>query len=249
MVDLMPCVKSVVVSSTRFAGRSGWRFFKRWARPLPCTRLCPSFVEVFGPSFRLKTEITGPYECRVEIEMRDDHEPFPEICAFGISLASTVPQLFGYAVAEIAQESCRCEGAALLCGTCCGGMPVDAEKANESRAEMRVRLLEARLDELQRTLAELGSGDGLQPVLNRVMAGAMRAVQAPSYILDIVQSASSDHFIRTEGIGEAEGSLVTLGLRESRGEEPPDNVLACDIVSDRVALRASGCHPSRGFVV
>ena len=106
-------------------------------------------------------------------------------------------------------------------------------KANESRAEMRVRLLEARLDELQRTLAELGSGDGLQPVLNRVMAGAMRAVQAPSYILDIMQGAPSNHYIRTEGIGEVEGGLVTLGLRESPGGEAPVNVLACDIVSDR----------------
>jgi hypothetical protein len=38
--------------------------------------------------------------------------------------------------------------------------------------------LEARLDEPQRTVADLGSGDGLQSVLSRVMTGAQRAVQA-----------------------------------------------------------------------
>ena len=206
--------------------------FQALGSPAAVYEALPSFIEVFGPSFRLQTEMTGSYECRVEIEMRDDHEPFPELSAFGISLASTVPQLFGFPVAEIAEESCRCEGAA-RCAALLRWDPVDAEKANESRAAMRVRLLEARLDELQRTLAELGSGEGLRPVLNRVMAGAMRAVQAPCYILDIVQGVSSDHYIRTEGIGEAEGSLVTLGLRESRGGAAPDNVLACEIVSDR----------------
>ncbi len=205
----------------------------------------PAFLEVYGPSFRLKTDMTGEYECRVEIEMRDDNEPFPEMCVFGISLLSTVPQLFGYPVAEILAESCRCDGAT-SCSALLRWDPVDAAKANEGRAEMRIRLLEARLDELQRTLAELGSGDGLQPVLKRVMAGAMRAVQAPSYILDIKQSAFSNHFIRTEGIGQAEGSLVTLGLREARGGETPENILACDIVSDRshyghlVAIRPEG---------
>jgi len=190
----------------------------------------PGFIEVFGPAFRLKTDIVGPYECRVEIEMREDNEPFPELCAFAMSLASTVPQLFGYSVAEIRQESCRCDGAA-RCSALLHWDPVDAEQAHERRAEMRVRLLEARLDELQRTLAELGSGDGLQPVLHRVMAGAMRAVQAPSYILDIKQSVSSNHFMRTVGIDEAEGIAVTLGLRESGATA--ENVLACEIVSDR----------------
>ncbi len=206
--------------------------FQALGSPAAAYEALPGFIEVFGPSFRLKTDMIGSYECRVEFEMRDDNEPFPELCAFGISLLSTVPQLFGFSVAEIAQESCRCDGAA-LCSALLRWDPVDAEKANESRAEMRVRLLEARLDELQRTLAELGSGDGLQPVLKRVMAGAMRAVQAPSYILDIMQGASSDHYVRTEGIGEAEAGLVGLGLREQRGADGPGNVLACDIVSDR----------------
>ena len=205
----------------------------------------PGFIEVYGPSFRMKTDMIGPYECRIEMWMREPHEPFPEMCAFGFSLASTVPQLFGYSVAEIDHESCQCDGAP-TCAAVLRWDPIDVETANASRAEMRVRLLEARLDELQRTLADLGSGDGLQPVLTRVMAGAMRAVQAPSYILDIKESASADLFIRTEGIGVTEGGLVTMGLRESRGAPTSGNVLACEVVSERshyghlVAIRSEG---------
>ena len=161
--------------------------FQALGSPAAVYEALPGFLETYGPSFRLKTVMIGDYGCRVEIQMREDNEPFPEMCAFSISLLSTVPQLFGYPVAEILEESCRCDGAA-SCSALLQWDPVDAEKANEGRAEMRVRLLEARLGELQRTLAELGSGDGLQPLLKRVLAGAMRAVQAPSYILDIKQS-------------------------------------------------------------
>jgi diguanylate cyclase (GGDEF)-like protein len=206
--------------------------FQALGSPAAVYEALPDFIDAYGPSFRLKTEMKGSYECRIEMRMREPNEPFPEMCVFGLSLASTVPQLFGFSVAEIIHESCQCDGA-----PCCSALlrwdPVDLEVANQSRAEMRVRLLEARLDELQRTLADLGSGDGLRPVLTRVMAGAMRAVQAPSYILDIKESATSNHFIQTVGISETEGGLVTLGLRESPGAEAPANVLACEVVSDR----------------
>ena len=107
-------------------------------------------------------------------------------------------------------------------GPCCSAVlqwdAVDPEKVNEGRAEMRVRLLEARLDELQRTVADLGSGDGLEPVLSRVMAGAMRAVQAPSFILDIKASATSNHFIRTDGHQRRPKASRDVGSPRARGE-------------------------------
>jgi diguanylate cyclase (GGDEF)-like protein len=228
--EALEAVGRCVFNSIRRPARM--EMFQALGSPAAVYEALPGFIEVYGPSFVMQTSMIGPYECRIEMRMREPNEPFPEMCAFGLSLASTVPQLFGYSVAEIIHESCECDGA-----PCCAALlrwdPVDLEKADQSRAEMRVRLLEARLDELQRTLADLGSGDGLQPVLTRVMAGAMRAVQAPSYILDIKESTTSDHFIRTEGIGETEGGLVTLGLRASPGAEPPANVLACEVVSER----------------
>jgi diguanylate cyclase (GGDEF)-like protein len=157
-----------------------------------------------------------------------------------------LPQLFGFSVAEILRESCQCDGA-----ECCAALlrwgAVDAEKVEEVRADMRVRVLEARLDELQRTVAHLGSGDGLHSVLTRVMAGAMRAVQATSYILDIKASATSHHFIQTEGIGRTKGAQITADLRHGRGTESPEYVLVSEIVSDRshyghlVAIRPQLC--------
>jgi diguanylate cyclase (GGDEF)-like protein len=206
--------------------------FQTLGSPAAVYEALPTFIELYGPAFHMMTEMIGTNECRIQIQMREPNEPFPELCAFGLGLASTLPQLFGFSMAEIVHESCECDVA-----ECCSALlrwsAVDAEKVEEGRAEMRVRLLEARLDELQRTVADLGSGDGLEPVLTRVMAGAMRAVQATSFILDIKASATSNHFIRTEGIAEVEGARMTADLRHGPRTESADNVLVCEIVSDR----------------
>lgn len=201
----------------------------------------PKFIELYGPAFEMRTEMMGPQECRIEVRMREPNEPFPELCAFSWGLASTIPQLFGCPAAEILQESCQCAGAPHCSARLCWG---EGEDARLSHAEIRVRLLEARLDELQRTVAELGSGGGLKAVLSRVMAAAMRAVQAPSFILDIKPSSTSDRFVQFEGIDDAGAARVTRGLRTAGGLDKAGSIIVSKVASARgtyghlVALRA-----------
>lgn len=181
-------------------------------------RALPNFLDLYAPAFKMATEMLGPNECRIQIRMRAPNEPFRELCAFGLGMASTFPQLFGFSVADIIHESCQCDGDA-ACSALLRWDAAEGHEAEARRAAMRIRVLEARLDELQSTVAELGSGDGLQQVLTRVMAGATRAVEAPTFILDIKASATSRRFIHTTGINEAEGAAVTRALRET-GTEP-----------------------------
>jgi diguanylate cyclase (GGDEF)-like protein len=219
--------------------------FQALGSPEAVYEALPNIVELYAPAFRMKIELLDRRQCRIEIQMREPYEPFRELCAFGFGLASTVPQLFGLAAAEITHESCQCEGAS-FCSARLSWDSADGKEAQESRAEMRVRLVEARLDELQRTLAALGSGDGLQPVLNRIMAGAVRAVQAPSLILDIKSSVASDHSIRTNGISETEGAKVIRAFRREAGPDLRQHVLRSEVVSERchygdlVAIRTEG---------
>jgi diguanylate cyclase (GGDEF)-like protein len=202
----------------------------------------PNFLDLYAPAFTMATEQLGPNECRVQMQMRPPNAPFRELCAFGLGLASTLPELFGFSVADIEHETCECDG-----DPCCSARfhwdAAEGREAEARRADMKIRLLEARLAELQSTVAELGSGDGLQHVLTRVMTGATRAVEAPKFVLDIKASPTSDRFIRTRGLDETEGAAVTRGLREAQ-TEPAANVLAIDIASERghygylVAIRA-----------
>jgi diguanylate cyclase (GGDEF)-like protein len=192
----------------------------------------PQFLEVYGPAFKLTTELVGLNECRIELRMKEPYEPYPELCAFAVGLASSLPVLFGCAVADIHRESCQCDGAPSCVARLCWD-PAQGERGEVGRAHIRVRLLEARLDELQRTVAALGSGDGLQTVLTRVMTGAMRAVQAPSFILDIKSSAICDQFLRTFGIDQASGAELTRGFREGVGCEAAGHLLVSEVVGER----------------
>jgi diguanylate cyclase (GGDEF)-like protein len=191
----------------------------------------PNFLDLYAPAFKMSTEQLGPNECRMQIRMLAPNEPCRELCAFGLGMASTLPQLFGFSVAEISHESCESDG-----DPCCSARfrwdAAEGREAEARRADMKIRLLEARLAELQSTVAELGSGDGLQHVLTRVIAGATRAVEAPKFVLDIKASATSHRFIRTKGVDEADGAEVTRALRES-GAEPAANVLVTDVASER----------------
>jgi diguanylate cyclase (GGDEF)-like protein len=192
----------------------------------------PNFLDLYAPAFTMSTEQLGPNEWRIQIRMRPPNEPFRELCAFGFGMISTLPELFGFSVAEISHESCQSDG-----DPCCSArLRWDAAEGSEAaarRAEMKIRLLEARLAELQGTVAELGSGDGLAHVLARVMTGATRAVEAPKFVLDIKASATAHRFIRTKGLDEAEGAEVTRALREA-GAAPGQNVLVTHVASERV---------------
>jgi diguanylate cyclase (GGDEF)-like protein len=226
--DALMAVGRCVFDSIRRPERM--EIFQTLGSPAAVYEALPTFIEVSGTAFRMATELLGPTECRIEIRMREPNEPFPELCAFGLGLASTLPQLFGCSVADVVHESCQCDGA-----PCCSALlrwdSADRQEAQENRADMRIRLLEARLEGLQRTVAELGSGDGLQSVLARVMDGAVGAVQAPSFILDIKESATSKRFVRTKGIGERAGAEVTRALRE--GDEAAVNVLVSEVRSEK----------------
>jgi diguanylate cyclase (GGDEF)-like protein len=216
-------------------------FLRALGSPAAVYESLPTFLNLYAPAFKMSTELVGPQECRIEIRMVEPNEPFRELCAFAFGLASTLPQLFGYSVAEITQESCQSDGAP-RCAALLRWDAAEGREAEDRGAEMRVRLLEARLDELQRTVAELGSGDGLESVLTRVMAGATRAVQAPKFVLDINASSTSRRFIRTKGMTEAEGAEVIRTLA-GNGVDLPSYVVVIDVVSDHghyghlVALR------------
>jgi diguanylate cyclase (GGDEF)-like protein len=228
--DALTAVGRCVFDSIRRPERM--EIFQTLGSPAAVYEALPTFIEVSGTAFRMTTDLLGPNECRIEMRMREPNEPFPELCAFGLGLASTLPQLFGCSVAEIIHESCQCDGA-----PCCSARlrweSADRLVAQQNRADLRVRLLEARLDSLQSTVAELGSGDGLQSVLARVMDGAMRAVQAPSFVLDIKESSTSPRFVRTKGIGERAGAEVTRAVRDGDGRETAVNVLVSEVRSEK----------------
>jgi diguanylate cyclase (GGDEF)-like protein len=185
------------------------------------------------PAVELQTENTGPNEVRVRFRFRPGFEPFAEHCALHMGLFASAPRIFGYKEAEILHESCQCDGAP-WCQARMHWDTSDDVDVRVSRAELRSRLSQARLEELQRTVAELVSGDDLETVLTRVVAAVHRAVPALSYILDIDASVTTDRWVCAEGINVVERASIDEGLHGMPDQETAPNVCAVGVESDRV---------------
>ena len=183
------------------------------------------------PVVELQTKNAGPNEVRIRFRFRAGFEPFPEHCALHMGLFASAPRIFGYKEAEILYESCQCDGAP-WCQARMRWDTSDDVDVRVSRAEIRSRMSQARLEELQRTVAELVSGDDLETVLTRVVAAVHRAVPALSYILDIDASATTDRWLCAKGINVVEHASIDEGLMPDPETAP--NVCTVAVESDRV---------------
>ncbi len=117
--------------------------------------------------------------------------------------------------------------------------------ARISRAELQSRFSQARLEEFQRTVAELVSGDDLETVLTRVLAAAYRAVPALSCLLEIDATSTTDRWVCGEGIDSVEGEPIDERLRRAPNLETLAHMCVVSVESDRirygrlVSIRAS----------
>ncbi len=192
----------------------------------------PGLIEAFAPLVEVQTQNVGPNECVIRTRCNARFEPFPERCAFEIGLFAAVPTAFGHPHAEILHESCQCDGAE-SCQAVIRWEPADDDAARASRAELRYRLSEARLEEIQHTVTELVSGDALEVVLSRVVAAAGRAVTALSYVLDIKASVTTERWLSAQGMDSAEGSRIVESLRGLPSAEVPPHLCVAEVASDR----------------
>jgi hypothetical protein len=182
----------------------------------------PTLMESTIPMVELLTESLGDNECRIRLRFTEGREPSPEACTYQIGLLSTMPRVYGTSDAEIFIEACQCEGAA-YCQAVLRWPSTDDITARVSRAEIRTRLAQARLQGLQRTVADLVSGDELQTVLTRVVEAAGRAVPAQLYILDVDPNATRDRLVFSIGIGIDEADAVRTAdrFRNSTSKKTP----------------------------
>ena len=195
------------------------------------------------PAIELRTEEIGPNSCQISLRFKEGYEPFRENCVFQMGLYAIMPRIFGYPDAEVVVQSCQCDGAD-ACRADIRWDIVESDAARIARAELQAQWSQARLEELQHTVAELVSGDGLATVLSRVVAAAGRAVPALSYFLDLKASESTERWVCSEGLTAAEAIRISDEYDQAAAAGAPGHVCRIEVVSDRqsygylVALRA-----------
>ena len=108
---LSTCRRSGCTSMTRYNPPNCSKLLRCSPHRPTSTPLMPALNETIAPITELRTESTGPNECRISIRFKDGYEPFPENCAFKMGLHAACRGCSGIRDVEVFDESCQCDGA------------------------------------------------------------------------------------------------------------------------------------------
>jgi signal transduction histidine kinase len=174
---------------------------------------------------------TGDTEWLFTLRFADGYTPYPEFCWFSAGQLAFVPRLFGFAPGTVVQESCLVDGG----DACRFRVSWDPFRSEEERAEhfsLRTHILEARLEELQATVADLVSGEALEDVLIRITDNAARAIVAPSHLLVLDPELDIPRHAFASGLTAEQAEEVGPRLLDG-AQQSDESWLVVDIVSPR----------------
>ena len=183
----------------------------------------------FSPILAMSAKQLGPSEWLCEQHFEEGFEPFAEYCDFTCGLLSIVPHVFGFDFGEVVEEACIRKGAPV----CTFRVRWDVVYAPEKLAEhyqLRTEVLEARLEALQRVVADLVSGADLEVVLQRIVASAARVVSAPAYVLALDALPSAAQRVYSHGLAEAYAAPIADVLLNADNDGDGSR-LAVDVAS------------------
>ncbi len=183
------------------------------------------------PLVEQASEGIGATEWLIRQRFVHGFSPFKAWCHFGMGLIACTPVLFGFPPADVVEEACECDGAPECVIRVTWEVTDDAARRAE-HWEMNSKLLEARLDALQRTVDHLVSGDDLGTVLPRIISTAARAVRAPAFVLALSPLPGLPRRVYAEGLPAGEADALARALLDGSAESGPSS-LVTDVASTR----------------
>jgi hypothetical protein len=178
---------------------------------------------------------------------------FPEYCAWSAGLLSVTPRLFGFADVEVVEEACELDGAP-MCRFRVRWGDSDEVARRAEYFETRARLLESRLESLQRTVADLVSAEDVHRVLAQIVESASRALRAPAHVLALETAGPGGERIYSTGVDEWEASALARQMADAAAgtqtptdeEESVAGRLVVRVVSTREFYGSLGAFETTG---
>jgi diguanylate cyclase (GGDEF)-like protein len=192
-------------------------------------------TDAIYPIVEVSSEEATATEWIVRCRLRDGREPFKAFCWYVRGLLGVTPRLFGFPAAEIVEDECACSGAA-ACVFHIRWEPIEEPLRRAEYWETRSVVLEARLDALQRTVADLVSGDELPGVLSRIVSSAARAVQAPCFVLVLDALPWVAERVHAAGLAPRDARRIAAEVTAAAPDADPSR-LVIDVAS---TLRSYG---------
>jgi len=184
----------------------------------------PTATAAIYPIVEVFSEEQGPTEWVIRYRLRERREPFKAFCSYVQGVLGVTPRLFGFPPAEMVEEECACDGAP-MCVFRLRWDPIEEPVRRAEYWETRSVVLEARLEALQRTVADLVSGDELGSVLSRIVSSAARAVQAPSFVLALDPLPWIAERVHAEGLTPEDAARIADEVAGTERDADPTRLV------------------------
>jgi diguanylate cyclase (GGDEF)-like protein len=152
-----------------------------------------------SPIVRMTTREIDTNEWLCDYSFTEPFEAFRAYCDFTAGMLGKIPRVFSFPNAEVVEEACQLDGAP----QCRMRVRWDACDNDQRRAEyvqLQLNVANARLDAIYATVGKLVSDDGLDRVLQRILASAAKAVNGPTYVLALDDLPIAPQHVYAEGV-------------------------------------------------
>jgi diguanylate cyclase (GGDEF)-like protein len=140
--------------------------------------------------------------------------PYRAYCDFTAAMFGAIPRVFSFPNAQVVEEACQLNGDPW----CRVRVRWDATDNPQRRAEYlqsQLDLANARLATMHATVGRIVSDDGLDAVLQRILASAAQTVSGPTYILVLDDLPIASQPLYAEGISQSEAEQLVTHISES----------------------------------
>ncbi|WP_158274564.1 EAL domain-containing protein [Cellulomonas sp. WB94] len=173
-------------------------------------------------------------------------------CEYAQGLFAAVPCMFGLPRAHVEHHECASDGyPACVYRVAWTRLRRWYSVVGRRRADrIAVAALHAQLEEFQQAAADLVSSNDIDQVLDRIVGRAAAAILAPSYLLVVFGTDSSEPVVRHQGLDPEAAADLTGRLL--RGDDLGDAAVVADVASTRhvhgrlAAVYAPGYRPMEG---
>ncbi|TFD30368.1 GGDEF domain-containing protein [Cryobacterium sp. TMT1-19] len=204
-----------------------------FASPGAIFRQLPRMVPKFTTTSTMDAVRVGQTSATVRYRLHDGYRPSRLDCQYAQGLFSSVPAIFGLALAHISHPQCQSDGypACEYVLTWSTRVRWWSWRTRSRWVDASLGVLRDKVREVQLAAADLVSSDDVDEVLARIVDRAASAVLAPSYLLIVEPAGGGAPLVRHRGLGDERGA--DLVARMLRGEQLGERALVVDIASNR----------------
>lgn len=179
---------------------------------------------------------------RMSLRLASGFEPFPALCAWNRGLLAVVPTVFGLPPGDVTEDVCACTGAP-ACQFTVRWQASGSPEEQVGALQVRVQVLQERLDAVEAMVAELVSSPDMEKTLAHIADTAARTLRVPAHAL-VLDGAGVGPTVRVVGTSP-EAALAALADADPDGEH---DVLVVPVTSARGTFgRLALLEPGRVF--